>query len=51
MCSEELESESDVTVWLNLSKVVSGNFAPLELILDLPAAFGLTYIDHFIYTR
>ena len=44
MCSEELESESDVTVWLNLSKVVSGDFTPIELLLDLPAAFGLTLL-------
>ena len=44
MCSEEFESESDVTVWLSLSKVVSGDFAPIELLLDLPAAFGLTLL-------
>ena len=43
MCSEELESESDVTVWLDLSKVVSGDFAPVELLLDLQLLLGLHF--------
>ena len=49
MCSEDLESESDVTVWLNWSKVFSGDFVPIELLLDLPAAFWayITDMSHF----